>query len=126
MNFSVEVGKRLAQIGVQFSHAGLVRRRARLRRVIDEVVREQLVEHVEVPPALHLLGVAPHDGLGLFRNRSHAHRLLFVRNLWREDESIEGLLPTVISRSLRPLQGLYSAKTPSPLNRQRSLPSANS
>jgi hypothetical protein len=50
------------------SRAVLIRRAARLRRVVEKVIGEELVEHFKIPATLHLFGVPAHDRLrGLTR-----------------------------------------------------------
>jgi hypothetical protein len=60
----VEVGEGLPKGLVEAARAGLVRRHVGLRRMVDEVVGEELLEYVEVPLALHLFGIPADDGLG--------------------------------------------------------------
>jgi len=52
----------LTRIPTGFSHARFIGSGVRLRRVIDEVVREELFENIEVPPVLDLLGTPADDG----------------------------------------------------------------
>jgi hypothetical protein len=44
---------------VELSRAILIRRTPRLRGVIEKVVSEELLEHCEIPAALHFFGVTP-------------------------------------------------------------------
>jgi hypothetical protein len=48
---------------VQLSRAVSVRNPARLGCMVDEVSREELLEHVEVSAALHFFGVTADDRL---------------------------------------------------------------
>src|SRR5262249_30263892 len=50
---------KILQGGADYAIAAGVRR---LRRVIDEVVRKELFENIEVPPVLDLLGTPADDG----------------------------------------------------------------
>jgi hypothetical protein len=61
VDLGMEVGERLAQQVVELPSAGLIRGPAGLRRVVEEVVGEELLEELEV--SLTLDGVAPDDGL---------------------------------------------------------------
>ena len=63
MDFGVEVGESGAEDFVQLSRAGLVGRAARLRRVVEEIVGEELIEHVEISAALHFFGIAADNRL---------------------------------------------------------------
>jgi hypothetical protein len=53
-----EIRKGGAQHLVEAAHAFLVGATIRLRRVIDEIVGEQLVEHIETPVDLNLFGIS--------------------------------------------------------------------
>ena len=59
MDVSVKVGESGPEDFVELSRAVLVRRAARLRRVVEKVVGEELFEHRKIPTALHFLSVAP-------------------------------------------------------------------
>ena len=68
MDFRVKVGKCGPEDFVELSRAVLIRRAARLRRVVEKVIGEELVEHFKIPATLHLFGVPAHDRLrGLTR-----------------------------------------------------------
>jgi hypothetical protein len=55
----VKVGECGPKDFVELSRAILVGRATRLRGVIEKVVSEELLEHCEIPAALHFFGVAP-------------------------------------------------------------------
>src|SRR4051812_16957684 len=63
MNVGVKIRERCPEDFVKLPCAVLVRCAARLRRMIEEVVCEQRLEHCEIPAALHFLGVASNDSL---------------------------------------------------------------
>jgi hypothetical protein len=56
MDLWVKIGGCVANISVEFTHAGFVGRHVWLRCVVDEVVREQLFKNVEPSFALDLFG----------------------------------------------------------------------
>jgi hypothetical protein len=57
-------------MAVELTHARFVGSRARLRSVIDEVVREEFIENIEVSPVLDLFGIPADDGFrGIGRRR---------------------------------------------------------
>ena len=58
MDVGVKVGERGPKDIVELSRAVLVRRAAGLRRVVEEVIGEEFVEHFEIPAALDFLRVA--------------------------------------------------------------------
>ena len=62
VDLGMEVGERGTQALVQHSHPVLVGCRARLRRVVDEIIGEQFVEHAPVTFALYFLGVSANYG----------------------------------------------------------------
>src|SRR5262245_54316132 len=47
--------------------------------VIHEIVREELLEHVEVPSALNLLGITAHHGFRRVRYGVTSHRMSPLR-----------------------------------------------
>jgi len=53
-------------IGVEFSHTRFVGSRVRLRRVIDEVVRKEFFENIEVSSALDLFGISADNSFCCF------------------------------------------------------------
>jgi hypothetical protein len=55
-----------ANIGVEFSYTRLIRSRAWLRRVIDEIIRKKFFENLEVSPALDLFGISADNRLRCF------------------------------------------------------------
>ena len=59
----VEVREGSAQNLVELARASLVRRASRLWRMIEKIVGEQFLKHLEIPAALHLLGVPPNNCL---------------------------------------------------------------
>ena len=61
MDVGVKVGERGPKDIVELSRAVLVRRAAGLRRVVEEVIGEEFVEHFEISAALHFLRVAAND-----------------------------------------------------------------
>src|SRR5258705_463853 len=83
MDFRVKVGKCGPEDFVELSCAVLIRRAARLRRVVEKVIGEELVKHFKIPAALHLFGVPAHDRLrGLTRivdRHGLLHSLLLAR-----------------------------------------------
>jgi hypothetical protein len=58
----MKVRKGLAHVSVEFPNAGLIGRGSRLSGVIDEIVREQFFENIEVPFALNLFGISADNG----------------------------------------------------------------
>ena len=76
MNFGVKVGKRRPENFVELPRAVFIGRASRLRRVIEKIVGEEFLEHLKIPAALHLLGVAADDSLGGFANVAGGHDLL--------------------------------------------------
>ena len=67
VDLGAEVRERGSNIGVEFPHACFVRSRVRLWCVIDEIVREEFIENIEVSPALDLFGISADDGFGRVR-----------------------------------------------------------
>src|SRR5215469_673939 len=61
VDLGMKVGECGTNIRVEFSHACLVWSSVRLWCVIDEIVREEFLENVEVSHPLHLFGVSAHD-----------------------------------------------------------------
>src|SRR5713101_5782270 len=61
VDFSVQVWKRLLQVGVELTHAGLVWSCSGLRCVIDKIICEELFEDVELPLALNFACVSAHN-----------------------------------------------------------------
>ena len=78
MDVGVKVGKRSPQDFVELPRAVLVRRASRLRRVVEKIIGEEFLEHLEIPAALHLLGVAANDSLRRFAWFAAGHDLLQV------------------------------------------------
>ena len=82
----MKVGKCGPEDFVELSRAVLIRRAARLRRVVEKVIGEELVEHFKIPATLHLFGVPAHDRLrGLTRivdRHGLLHSLLRVSVAW--------------------------------------------
>lgn len=66
MYLRAEIREGDAQRLVEAAHAVLVSAAIWLRRVIDEIVGEQLVEYIETPVALNLFGISPDDRLSGF------------------------------------------------------------
>ena len=62
VNLRMKVRKGLAHVSVELSNAGLVRTGSGLRGVIDEIIREEFFEHIEVPFALDLFGISADNG----------------------------------------------------------------
>ena len=62
MDLWMKVGESVANIAVEFTHTGFVGRHVWLRRVVDEVVREELFEDVNSSFALDLFGISADDG----------------------------------------------------------------
>jgi len=58
----MKVGECGTNIRVEFSYACLVWSSVRLRRVIDEIVGEEFVEHVKSSLSLDLFGIPAHNG----------------------------------------------------------------
>src|SRR4029077_2489648 len=73
MDLWVKVGKCVANIAVEFTHACFVGRHVWLRRVIDEVVREKLFENIKSSFSLNLFGIAAHHGFGCVRRCHCSH-----------------------------------------------------
>jgi hypothetical protein len=71
----VEVREGSAQNLVKLACAGLVRRASRLRRMIEKIVGEQFLEHLEISGALHFLGVSPNNCLRGFARTEFGHEL---------------------------------------------------
>src|SRR5215470_19874763 len=67
MDLRMKVSERSTKISVEFSHTGFVGCGPRLRCVVDEIIGEQLLENIEVSPALDLFGVSADDGFSRFR-----------------------------------------------------------
>src|SRR5215469_15562919 len=61
MDLRMKVRERNTKIGVEFSHAGFVGCRPRLRCVVDEIVGEEFFENLEVTLVLDLFGVSAHN-----------------------------------------------------------------
>ena len=78
MNVGLKVGKRSSQDFVELPRPVLVRRASRLWRVIEKVIGEEFLEHLEIPAALHLLRVAANDSLCHFAWFAADHDLLQV------------------------------------------------
>ena len=66
MDIRMKVRERNTKRGVEFSHTGFVGCCARLRRVVDEIVSEELVENFEVSDRLDLFGVSTDDRFSHF------------------------------------------------------------
>src|SRR6516165_923330 len=81
MDLRMKVRERNTKIGVEFSHTGFVGCRPRLRCVVDEIVSEELVENIEVPPPLDLFGVSADDGFSRFGQTDDAHIMFAPRCL---------------------------------------------
>ena len=62
VDLRMEVGECSTNIPVEFSYACLVWSRVRLRRVIDEIVREEFVEDVKPSFSLDLFGIPAYNG----------------------------------------------------------------
>ena len=62
VDLCVKVGECGTQIGIELAHARLIRRHVWLRRLIDEVVREELFENVKSSFPLSLFGISTDDG----------------------------------------------------------------
>jgi hypothetical protein len=75
MDVGVKVGKGGAQHPIQLSRARLVGCAAGLRRVVEKIIAEELFEHIEVPAALHFLGIAANDRLCRFARIANRHDL---------------------------------------------------
>jgi hypothetical protein len=60
-------------MALEAANAGFVRSHVGLRRMIDEIVSEQLFEDIEIAFALHLFGIPADDSLGGFAGCSIAH-----------------------------------------------------
>ena len=73
MDLWVKVGKCVANIAVELTHTGFVRSHVWLRRVIDEIVREEFFENIESSLALDLFGIAAHHGLSCVRRCHCSH-----------------------------------------------------
>src|SRR5215470_7940710 len=61
VDLRMKVGKRHAKVGIELPDAGLVGSCARLRCVVNKILREEFLEEVEVPTALHFFGIAADD-----------------------------------------------------------------
>src|SRR5262249_34893032 len=79
MDIRMKVRERNTKIGVEFSHTGFVGCGPRLWCVVDEIVSKELVENIEVPPALDLFGVSADDGFSRFRRSDAAHIIISPR-----------------------------------------------
>src|SRR5262245_39251933 len=66
VDLRMKVGERNTKIGVELSHTVFVACRPRLRRVVDEIVSEELVENIEVSPPLDLFSVSADGGFSRF------------------------------------------------------------
>ena len=85
MDLWVKVGKCVAHIAVELAHTGFVGRHVWLRRVVDEIVREQLFKNVEPSFALDLFGIATYHGFACVRCCQGSHtRKLFECVVLRE------------------------------------------
>jgi hypothetical protein len=62
VDFRMKVGECGTNIRVEFSYACLIWSRARLRRVIDEIVGEELIEDVKSSLSLDLFGIPAYNG----------------------------------------------------------------
>ena len=69
----VEVREGSAQNLVKLARASLVRRASRLRSMVEKVVGKQFLEHLEIPAALHFLGVPPNYCLRRFADADFSH-----------------------------------------------------
>src|SRR5215813_9255759 len=74
VDLRMKVRKRGTHIRVEFSHTRFIWSRVRLGCVIDEIVREQFFENIEVPLALDLFGISANDRFG-YRGRSEERRV---------------------------------------------------
>src|SRR5262245_32269610 len=63
VDLRVKVGECSTNIPVEFSYACLVWSSVRLRRVIDEIVREQFVEDIKSSLSLNLFGIPAYNRL---------------------------------------------------------------
>jgi hypothetical protein len=64
MDVRVKVGERGPKDFIELSRAILIRCAAGLRRMVEKVIGEELLEHFEISTALNFLRVAAHDRLG--------------------------------------------------------------
>jgi hypothetical protein len=69
----VEVREGSARNLVKLARASLVRRASRLRRMVEKIVGEQFLEHLEIPAALYFLGVPPNNCLRGFAHADFGH-----------------------------------------------------
>ena len=69
----MKIRKRRTQPAIEVARAGLIGRAAGLRRMVEKVVCEELLEQFEVASALDLLRVAPDDRLSGVADRTIGH-----------------------------------------------------
>jgi len=74
----VKVGKRRPENFVELPRAVFIGCASRLRRVINKIIGEELLEHFEIPATLHFFGVAADDGLRRFADVVGGHDVLHM------------------------------------------------
>src|SRR4051794_16574774 len=73
MDLRVEIRESRPEHSIKLACASLVRRTSRLRRMVEEIVGEEFIEHCKVSAALHFLGIPPDDSLGGFARTNTGH-----------------------------------------------------
>lgn len=58
VNFRMEVRERGTKIAVELPYTFLVTSRVRLWCMVNEIIGEEFFKHIEVPSALHFLGIS--------------------------------------------------------------------
>ena len=58
---------------LKLARASLVRRASRLRSMVEKIFGKQFLEHLEIPAALHFLGVPPNYCLRRFADADFSH-----------------------------------------------------
>src|SRR5215472_14399252 len=66
VDLCMKIGECGTNIRVEFSHSCLVWSRVRLRRVIDEIIGEELVEDVKSSRSLDFFGIPSYNGFCCF------------------------------------------------------------
>jgi hypothetical protein len=77
----MEIRKRGPKRMIKVARAGLVRRPSGLRRVVEEIVGEELIEQLEITNALNFLGVAADHRLRDFQSNSAAIEQVLLPNV---------------------------------------------
>jgi len=62
VDLCTKVGECGTNIAIELTHPRFVGSHVRLRRMVDEIVGEQLLENIEVSPPLDLFGISAHNG----------------------------------------------------------------